>query len=253
MASERSFLGTLKASRHDSSPILPRDAKGAVAHTEETARSKERRGPSLWHLADVEARAFAAVDDDGRKVCGFRSKMSIFLTLFVYERRTHSSGQAVCLLRLRRTRFCAVVVAAVVLILAAAVISPYAGVALAAAIIVLLAPGAVRAGRALGAETRLRRLSPPGRHVYLHSLASTLPGAGAELLRQLALEADIKRWSLLLDASNEKLSKYYQNFGFLTLGHAVPMPDGSAHRRMWRPAPAVKKDGDEKGTQDACQ
>jgi hypothetical protein len=252
MSAEQTFLGPLEASRRDSSKKLTGNPTATVGCTEKTAVAKEERGPSLWHLADVEARAFGAKDDD-RKVCRFRSKMAIFLSLTVYERRTHPSGQAVCLLSLRRTRFCTTVAGAVVLILAAAVISPYAGVALAAAIIVLLAPGAVRAGRALGAESRLRRLSPPGPHVYLHSLASTSPGAGADLLRQLALEADNKRWSLLLDASNERLSKYYENFGFLSLGPAVQMPDGSSHRRMWRPAPAVGNGRCERGTQDACQ
>ena len=84
-------------------------------------------------------------------------------------------------------------------------------------------------------SSQLERLTPPGQHRYLHSLASTLPGAGAELLRELTGEADRKGWSLSLDASNEKLVGYYAKFGFTALGAAVTMPDGS--RRVADVAP----------------
>jgi hypothetical protein len=49
-------------------------------------------------------------------------------------------------------------------------------------------------------------------------------------------EADAKGWSLLLDASNEKLAEYYGKFGFCAMGPTVRMPDGSQRVRMWRPA-----------------
>jgi hypothetical protein len=217
-----------------------RDAARSAGCVEKAAKSKEHRGHSVWHLAAVEARAFAPTEDPGH-VRRFRSKIAILLALTLYERRTHPSGHAVCLLRLRRTRFFIVVTGVLVLVFAAAAVSPYAGAALATTLIGLVSPGAIRAVRALGAEARLRRLSPPGAHVYVHSLASTLPGAGAELLRELAREADCKRWSLVLDAGNEKLAKYYENLGFLALTPAVQMPDGSSHLRMWRPAPAVDR------------
>ncbi len=252
MSPGRPVLGALQRSRRDSTQKLPRNATRTVGCTEKRPKSKEHRRHSLWHLAGVEARAFGAAHGNN-KLRRLGSKMAILPSLILYERRMHPSGQAVCLLRLRRTRFCGIVAAVVVLVFAAAAVSPYAGAALATAMIVLLARGAVRAGRGLGAETRLRTLSPPGAHLYVHSLASTLPGAGAELLRDLAREADDKRWSMILDASNEKLSKYYENFGFLALGPAVHMPDGSSHLRMWRPAPPVDKGNYDRGTEDGRQ
>jgi predicted N-acetyltransferase YhbS len=82
---------------------------------------------------------------------------------------------------------------------------------------------------------RLGRTGPPGhRHqVYVHSVASTRPGAGAELMASLAGEADQKGWLLFLDAGNEELGTYYSRFGFARAG-AVRMPDGTVRVRMWR-------------------
>jgi len=81
----------------------------------------------------------------------------------------------------------------------------------------------------------LCRLGPRGRRrrVYVHSVASTRPGAGAELMTSLAGEADQKGWLLVLDAGNERLGTYYSRFGFAR-GGAVKMPDGNLRVRMWR-------------------
>jgi hypothetical protein len=96
-------------------------------------------------------------------------------------------------------------------------------------------PLAVRATVALPARRRLGRLGPPGhrRYVYVHSVASTRPGAGAELMTSLAGEADQKGWLLVLDAGNDSLGAYYSKFGFAR-GGAVRMPDGTVRVRMWR-------------------
>jgi hypothetical protein len=129
----------------------------------------------------------------------------------------------------------------VVLICGLGAVSPYACVTVAVGIIVSLLPRAVRTGRAFAAEADLRAFLPARPYVYVHSLASTWPGAGGELLRDLAHEADHKGWSLVLDASNEKLASYYGKFGFVARGHAVRMPDGGPRIRMWRAAPALEQ------------
>jgi hypothetical protein len=107
------------------------------------------------------------------------------------------------------------------------------GWALSSAIVLLLAPLAVRGTVMLPATVRLRRTGPPGRHLYVHSVASTRPGAGAELLASLATEADQKGWSLVLDADNKKLETYYVRFGFARSGR-TGMPARAGRVRMWR-------------------
>ncbi len=193
---------------------------------------------SLWHLAGVQSRAFGGPNSTPLRQLPRRT--AVLLTLAVYERRTHPSGQAVCLLGLRRGRFWGGVAALALLICAAGALSTYAGAALAVAVVALLLPRSVGALRALGGRGRLRTLTPPGCCVYVHSVASARPGAGAELLRRLTHEADGKGWSLVLDASNEKLVGYYAKFGFAARGLAVRMPDGSRRVRMWRPPTAVE-------------
>ena len=98
-----------------------------------------------------------------------------------------------------------------------------------------LLPFAIGAVKARPGRKELAKLTPPGRHVYVHSVASQLPGAGAQLLRGLTQEANDKGWSLVLDASNERLVRYYEQFGFVVRGAGVRMPDGARHVRMWRP------------------
>jgi hypothetical protein len=106
-----------------------------------------------------------------------------------------------------------------------------------AVVAVVFAPAAVLAVRALPARQQLRRMGPTGDTVYLHSLAGKTPGAGAELMRTVAGEADGKGWLLVLDADNERLAQYYECFGFTRLGAPVTMPNGGRTIRMWRPIP----------------
>jgi hypothetical protein len=110
-----------------------------------------------------------------------------------------------------------------------------AAAALLAAIAVLSLPSALKATIELPAQLRLRRAPASGRHVYLHSLASVEPGAGAELMRLVAREADEKGWSLVLDAGNEQLARYYRRFGFVAPRGDAPAPAADRRVRMWRP------------------
>jgi hypothetical protein len=205
--------------------------------TENEIRSPRPAKHSMWHLAGVQASAFNRANGLGRRA-PLTLRLSMFLALAVYERRTHPSGQAVCLLRLHHCRLTAFVAALVLGVIGVGLLLPYAGIALASLIVALLLPRSFDALRARSGKSQLERLMPPGQHRYLHSLASTLPGGGAELLREVTGEADRKGWTLSLDASNEKLVGYYAKFGFSALGLAVTMADGSCHVRMWRPATA---------------
>lgn len=188
--------------------------------------------PSLWRLAAVETEAFVG-RDRRNAVSKAALTAGMLVALGAFERRVHSSGQAVCLLAPRWRRLVIFTTGAVVGAGIIGALFPWAGAALLALTAVVFLPLAVRATVALPATRRLHRIGPPGRHVYVHSVASTRPGAGAELLGSLAVEADEKGWLLALDAGNESLETYYSKFGF-TRGGAVRMPNGSRRVRMWR-------------------
>jgi hypothetical protein len=157
----------------------------------------------------------------------------MLIALGAFDRRVHASGQALCLLAPKWLRVVVLTTAAAVLAGLIGVLLPPLGWALSAVVVVVFVPLAARAAVALPATTRLHRMRPTGRHVYVHSLASTRPGAGAELLSALAREADQKGLLLVLDAGNEGLETYYVRFGFARAG-AVRMPDGTRRVRMWR-------------------
>ncbi len=196
---------------------------------------------SLWHLAGVEARAFG-----GRQAnaifWGVPFKAAMLLSLIAYERREHPSGQALCLLGVKPGRVAGGAAVLALVVCVAGVLWPPLGVIVGAAIVLALLPSVVGAARSLRGTLRLRRLTPPGPHIYVHSVASTIPGAGAELVAALAEEADQQGWSLLLDASNERLARYYEQFGFLPQGTPVEMPNGGRHVRMWR-QPVPRQEG----------
>lgn len=190
--------------------------------------------PSLWQLAQVEARAFRGAG--GRPVLSRIAFIAAALVALVaFERRVHSSGQAVCLLAPRWARVGLSLTGAVALAGVIGAVLPIVGWALLVLTALVFLPLAVRAMKALPAKAQLSRLGPRRgrRRVYVHSVASTRPGAGAELMTALADEADKKRWVLVLDAANERLGTYYSRFGFAR-GGAVKMPDGALRVRMWR-------------------
>ncbi len=190
--------------------------------------------PSLWQLSEVEAQAFGR--GHHRRVpakVAFRAAMVVALGAF--ERRVHPSGQAVCLLAPRWRRVVGCSLGAVVCAALIGAVVPVLGWVMLALSALVSLPFAARAARALPARVRLGRTGPsPGRRaVYVHSVASTRPGAGADLLTSLADEADEAGWWLYLDADNGDLAAYYSRFGFSWAG-AVRMPNGTVRARMWR-------------------
>lgn len=213
------------------------NAPGTAHRTQNGAKPQLRTRHSTWHLAGVQAYAFTSANSRSKRR-QFTLRTTMFFALAVYERRTHPSGRAVCLLGVRHSRFMACTIGLALLVAGAGVFSPFAGTGLAIVMVGLLLPRCVGTVHARSGKRQLGRLTPPGQHVYVHSLASTLPGAGAELLRTVIREADSKGRPVVLDASNEKLAGYYGNLGFCALGPAVRMPDGICHVRMWRPAGA---------------
>jgi hypothetical protein len=189
---------------------------------------------SLRRLLRVEVMAFdrALPRTWGARIA-FAGETS--LTLWAYHRRVHPSGRAVCLLGLRPGRVGVVVAAFTLSIGAMGALAPMAAGAVCACIVAVLLPSAARAIGALPARSRLRQGSRPGPHVFLHSLASTQPGAGAELVRSVTDEADQKGWTISLEAASEELAHYYECLGFQAQGVPVPVPGGGRHVSMCRP------------------
>ena len=189
---------------------------------------------SMRHLVGVEVRAFGRA-----RPAGWFGRLTLTLgssvALFAFERRIHPSGGAVCLLGARPGRVALGIGGFWVALVAVGGASRPAAAALLAAIAVLSLPSALRATIELPAQLRLRRATPSGRRVYLHSLASVEPGAGAELMRLVAREADEKGWSLVLDAGNQELARYYRRFGFVAPWGDAPPPAPSRRVHMWRP------------------
>ena len=212
----------------------PNDSKEAGELPEWPGPSPTARRHSLWQLAGVEVRAFAG-RDTGSVPERVVFRAAILLSLIAYARRVHPSGRALCLLWLRPLRVLVAMMGLILLVCTAGAVYYILGVAISAVMAAALLPFAIGAVRARPGRKELAKLTPPGRHVYVHSVASQLPGAGAQLLRGLTQEANDKGWSLVLDASNERLVQYYEQFGFVVRGAGVRMPDGARHVRMWRP------------------
>jgi hypothetical protein len=179
----------------------------------------------------VEVAAFSRVDQLGTVPRALvTAKMA--LALLAYEHRAHPSGRAVCLLAPRRRRLASASAALVVMTAVLGALAPVAAWVLLGVVVVASVPAVIGAARALPANLRLRQLTPPVSATYLHSLASTQAGAGAELLCSVVDEADRLGRSVVLDAANEELVRYYQRFGFRASGPAVRMPNGAFYTRM---------------------
>ena len=199
-------------------------------------RSPQRgSSSSLLELAGVMASAFDRVEPRG-PLGRLGRRAHVLVALFGYRRRVHESGRALCLVGLRWGRVIATTAVLVVVAVVASAISEIAAVTLVVVVASMLLPLGFAAAWALPARARLSRQTPPGRHRYVHSLASTRRGAGADVLRAVCVEADVKHWSLVLDAGSEQLVGYYEAFGFLPCGSAVRMPRGRFHVRMVRPS-----------------
>jgi len=208
-----------------------------LARTPIGARGADRKGRpavGIWRLARVETVAFSRYHRPNLAGRGCLLA-GMLAALVLCERRVHPSGRAVCLLGMRRGRLVGGVGGFVVAAMMLGAFAPVVAEACLGIVAAVFARGALSALRNLPGKARLGRAKPPGPCRYLHSVASTLPGAGAELLRVLGDEADEKGWWLLTEASSERLASYYGAFGFCRLGLAVVMSDGSEHVRMWRP------------------
>jgi hypothetical protein len=191
--------------------------------------------PPAWRLVAVEVRAFdraRPLNRLGRATFAAATGLAVV----AFHRRVHPSGRAICLLGPRPGRIAAVIGGVLVVLAVVAALSPVAAATVLAATSLLALPSAVRAVIGLPEAAALRRASPPGRHVYLHSLASTKPGDGAELVRMVTAEADEKGWSIVLDAGSVALVRYYERFGFQARSRPVRAPHGGERVRMWRPA-----------------
>jgi len=138
------------------------------------------------------------------------------MALWLFERRCHPQGTAVCLLSPRPGRIALCAVAIVAAAVALGTISPLADVVVAAAVCASCLPTIPRAVRALPSRRWRHRASPPRPYLYLHSLASTKAGSGAELVRSVCAEADVRGTTLVLEAANQELVGYYSKLGFRT-------------------------------------
>lgn len=212
------------------------DDLGAVPIPESSRAPKGRRR-SLPQLAAVVVSAFDRVEPRG-PVGSSALWAGTLVALLVYHRRVHESGLALCLFSLRWGRVIAATAALVAATAVVDLLSETAATVLVLFIAVTFLPLGAAAARALPAQARIARHTPPGRHKHIYSLASTKSGAGADVVRDLCLEADAKDWSLVLDAGSQALVNYYEGFGFRPCGNPVKMPHGQVHVRMCRPPSA---------------
>lgn len=204
--------------------------------------------PELWRLSKVAARAFGPQP----QFAGTRAgplRLVMLAQLAMSDVRADPEGRAVCALSGASTRpalrgsAAAVAAGAVMagLWLTATYTWPVLVLLLGAAW--LFWPMARRSLAGRSARRALARSRPPGRSVTVHTVASVVPGAGAELMRAVAGEADRRAWTLTLVAANPTLAGYYRQFGFAALGPAVRLPCGQPATPMARyprrPAAAV--------------
>ena len=104
--------------------------------------------------------------------------------------------------------------------------------------VLLLARLAIRAVRVGRAKAGLPRMSDEnGPIVEVHMVASEEPGAGRCLLEDVTAQADREGQTLVLDAANDRLAKYYTSLGFQPAGPPTPMPFGERVTRMVRRPP----------------
>lgn len=147
--------------------------------------------------------------------------------VWFYQRRAHPSGQAVCLLGLRKWRATFTSLALFVVWSVLGAVSPVLAL-LAISPFLCCAAAALRHITLFGARHPALPVQCSRDHVYVHSLASVQQGMGAQLIASVAGEADVKGWSLYLDASTPALVPYYERFGFVRVGTPGAL-------RMWRP------------------
>jgi hypothetical protein len=200
---------------------------------------------SAWRLAAVQAGAFSPTRQY-RGVWAPALRGLLWLLLLVGEYRSNAEGTAVACIRRRNARSVArkAVVACVglaVVIGLAAAFGPIVLLTVYMAVFLPLAPMLWRSARAVPAGVRLGRRQPKGGHVVgVHTVASSLPGAGRQVLQALNAEADIEGWTLTLVAADAPLVAYYARLGYTPRGPAETMSYGDVRTVMVRPPQATE-------------
>ncbi|HVA44472.1 MAG TPA: hypothetical protein VNF50_13400 [Acidimicrobiales bacterium] len=162
----------------------------------------------------------------------------VLLSILTSDVRVHPDGQAFCLLArpsVRRDVLAVSLMAAAVAALAGMVVAaPILFWVVVVAILVLILPSLRLSLLAHRAHKVLARSSPTRPYVGVHTVTSTCPGHGRQLMADLGREADSKGWTLVLDAANEALAGYYSDLGYMSLSRPVLMPWGERAVRMSR-------------------
>lgn len=203
-------------------------------------RSVSDRG-GLWRQSRVATVAFGPRPQFSR----FRPallRVVLLAQLAVADRRSNESGSAVCCLsgasvwpRVRGTVGAMGLLAVSAGLFMASLLLMWPVVALVLAVGLLFVPMARISLAAGPARRSLRRCRPhDARPVVVHTVASVERGSGRILLESVLEEADRKRWTLVLDAGNERLARYYAELGFEPTGPAVEMPWGEKNVPMAR-------------------
>ena len=197
--------------------------------------------PSLWQLTRLGLVAFRDQPQTRMQWPILRAlclQVLLIVSIATAERRVHPGGDAFCLLstRSRRGEVMAALVGAVlsVPIILLVAFLPVLFWLVVLTLAVLLSPSALLSLKTRRLRERLAASAPSGPLIGIHTVTSSFPGHGAELMNQVSEEADLAGWSLVLDAANERLSDYYGRFGFQACGEGVVMPWGERVIRMVR-------------------
>jgi hypothetical protein len=201
--------------------------------------------PTAWDLSAMAARAFADQPQTRMQWPILRFlclRVLLLVSVATSERRVHPDLDAFCLLTkpsIRgRVNAAALGVAGALSVITLVVLLPVAFWLVVLALAVLIAPSVALAIRSSRPRGVLAALVPPGPVIGIHTVTSRRPGHGVELMWSVALEADAEGWTLVLDAANDRLARYYQQFGFVSCGEGVTMPWGETVVRMRRePSP----------------
>jgi len=208
------------------------------------APAQLRRGRGLTRLARIEADAFW--DKEQNQALwwfaphGFL-RASSWVSLFVSDRHVSADGSSVAMVSGGSPgAWVRGGVVLTVLFVADVLVVQLAGLAgllfFYLALTLLIGRSIPAQWRARKARGRLRDLRPDGARL-VHSLArdpSTPAGGGAKAMRELHAIADDNRWTLVLEAANEKLAVFYEEgLGWRRLG-AETLPSGQVLTAMER-------------------
>jgi len=205
--------------------------------------------PGCVSLSGLAVRAFADQPQStmqwplARRFC---LRTLVLISILTSEARVHPDGSAFCLLSrpsLRRDVLAATLVLGGLATLAGLVVAaPILFWVVVVTLLVLVVPSLRLSIIANRAHTVLAQSSPAKPYVGVHTVTSVRRGAGQKLMAELGREADVKSWTLVLDAANERLADYYAGLGYSRLSPPVLMPWGERAVRMSR-LPTMDKEG----------